>query len=182
MSWGGPWECPLHPTERCWSPMTAPAWCTAFQRRNREARRPTSRKLNYQRPSPNTSSGLTGLLPSAKHCALLRPEPLPICARGDAGMSLEERAEKGDILITDGVANLLHGAMVAFEQTLAGRDAELLQIDQRTVSRGLLKAANEIAQAHAHAPGWGFERKAVVKVLVQPLLRAGDAVVAMLRL
>ena len=71
-------------------------------------------------------------------------------------MSLEERPEKGDILITDGVTDLLYGSMVTLQQALGGGDSELLQIDQRAVSGGLLKTANEIAQAHAYAPCRGF--------------------------
>lgn len=72
-------------------------------------------------------------------------------------MSLEEVAEKSDVLITDGVADLLHGSMVAFEQTPGRRDPKLLQIDQRAVSHCLVEAANEIAQAHAHATGCGSQ-------------------------
>jgi hypothetical protein len=45
--------------------------------------------------------------------ARLRPEPLPISAGGDPCVSLEEIAEKGDILITDRITDLLHGAMIA---------------------------------------------------------------------
>ena len=45
--------------------------------------------------------------------ARLRPEPLPISAGGDPCVSLEEIAEKGDILITDRITDLLHCAMIA---------------------------------------------------------------------
>ena len=95
-------------------------------------------------------------------------------------MPLEEVAEEGDILITDGVTDLLHGAMVALQQALGGGDAQLLQIDQGAVSGGLLKAADEIAQAHAHAPGRSLEREGLVKILVQPFLCAGDTLIGML--
>src|SRR5215831_20092055 len=44
--------------------------------------------------------------------ARLRPEPLPISAGGDPCVSLEEIAEKGDILITDRITDLLHCAMI----------------------------------------------------------------------
>lgn len=74
--------------------------------------------------------------------AFLRPEPVPVRAGGRPCVSLEEVAEKSDLLITDGVADLLHGSMVAFEQTPGRRDPKLLQIDQRAVSRCLLEAAN----------------------------------------
>jgi len=68
-------------------------------------------------------SGPTGLFPSAKYCARLQPEPLPVCAGGDPSVSLEEVAEKRDILITDGLTDLLHGAMVALQQALGGGDS-----------------------------------------------------------
>src|SRR6266852_3663138 len=109
----------------------------------------------------------------------LHSEPPPVCAGGNACVSLEEAAEIGGILIADRVTDLLHGAMVALQQALGGGDAQLLQIDQGAVSGGLLEAANEIAQAHAHAPGRGVEREGLMKMLVQPLLRAGDAVIGM---
>jgi hypothetical protein len=38
-------------------------------------------------------------------------------------VSLEEVAKKSDILITDGVADLLHGAMVAFKQPFGRGDS-----------------------------------------------------------
>lgn len=44
---------------------------------------------------------------------LLDAKPVSISARGDAGMPLKKRAEKGNILVADGVADLLHAAMVA---------------------------------------------------------------------
>src|SRR5437899_6750442 len=111
---------------------------------------------------------------------VLQAEALPVCAGGDPCVSLEERAKKNDILITDGITDLLHSAIVAFQQVLGGSNSQLLQVDQRAISGGLLKAANEIAQAHASTPGRGVEREASVKVLVQPLLRAGDGVITML--
>jgi hypothetical protein len=52
-------------------------------------------------------------------------------------VSLEERAEEGDVPITDGVTDLLHGAMVALQQALGGGDSELLQVGQRAVSSSL---------------------------------------------
>src|SRR5207248_10929043 len=112
---------------------------------------------------PNISTRLFGVQ--------LHAELVAICAGRNAGVPLEERAEKSDILITYGVTDLLHAAMVALQQALGGGYAQLLQIDQRTVSRCLLKAADEIAQAHAYAPGRGLERERLVKILVHPLLR-----------
>src|SRR4029079_10642960 len=94
----------------------------------------------------------------------------------------EEHAEIGNVMITDSVTDLLHSAMVALQQALGGGDPQLLQVDQRTVSGGLLEAADEISQAHAHPPGRGLERERLMKILVQPLLRAGDAVIGMLGL
>src|ERR1700722_4290588 len=97
-------------------------------------------------------------------------------------MALEELPEIGDILIANRAADLLHGAMVALQQALGGGDPQLLQVDQRAVSGGLLEAANEVALAHADAPGRSFEGKGLVKILVQPLLRAGDALIRVLGL
>ena len=68
-------------------------------------------------------SGPTGLFPFAKYCTRLQPEPLPVCAGGDSSVSLEEFAEKRDILITDGLTDLLHGAIVALQQALGGGDS-----------------------------------------------------------
>ena len=96
-------------------------------------------------------------------------------------MSLEEIAEKGDILIADRITDLLHGAMIGLEEAFGGGDPELLQVQQWAVSSSVLKSANEVAQAHARVRGEGLEQKAFMKVLVQPLLRAKDAVVTMLR-
>src|SRR5262249_29460206 len=107
------------------------------------------------------------------------PELLPIGAGGDSRVALEKPAEERDILVAHSVADLLHGAMVAFQQALGGGDAQLLYICERAVAGGVLEAANEVAQAHAHAPGCRLERKVFMKILVQPLLRAGDAVIAM---
>src|SRR5262249_43407875 len=121
------------------------------------------------------------LEPHASMCAL-EAESLPISARGDPCVSLEKGAEKRDILITDSVADLLHGAMVALQEALGSGDPQLLQVHQRAVSGGLLKAPDEIAEAHAHAPGSSFEGKTSTKILVQPLLCARDAVVAVLGL
>jgi len=37
-----------------------------------------------------------------------------------SGVALEERAEEGHILVADGFADLLHGAMVALQHTAGG--------------------------------------------------------------
>ena len=95
-------------------------------------------------------------------------------------MTLEEGAKEGDVPVADGVADLLHGAMIAFQQALGSRDPELLQVDQRAVSGSLLEAADEITQAHAHPPGRGVERENAMKIVVQPLLRTGDGIIRML--
>ena len=95
-------------------------------------------------------------------------------------MPLKELPEVGDILIADGVTDLLHGAVVALQQALGGSNSQLLQVDQRAVSGSMLEAADEIAQAHAHAPGWSLQREGLVKILVQPFLRAGNGVIGML--
>ena len=94
-------------------------------------------------------------------------------------MSLEQIAEERDILIADGSTDLLHTAIIALQQALGGRDPQLLQVHQWAVSGSVLKAANEITQAHACAPGWGFQWEGLVKVLVQPLLHRRDAVIGM---
>src|SRR6185312_17243474 len=98
----------------------------------------------------------------------LGSESSAVGAGGDAGVALEEAAEIGRILIADGVADFLHGAMVALQQALGGRHSQLLQVDQRAVSRGVLEAPDEIAQAHAHPPGRRLQREGLVKILVQP--------------
>ena len=56
----------------------------------------------------------------------LHPEPAPVCAGGNPGVSLEEVAKKRDILITDSVADLLHCAMVALQQAFSGGDPQFL--------------------------------------------------------
>ena len=96
-------------------------------------------------------------------------------------MALEKVAEEGDVLVADGVADFLHRAMVAFQQTFGGGDSQLLQVHERAISGGLLEAADEIAQAHAHAARRSIEGEVLVKVVVQPFLRAGDAVVGVIR-
>src|SRR5215475_8872510 len=72
--------------------------------------------------------------------------------------------------------------MVALQEALGSGDPQLLQVHQRAVSGGLFKAPDEIAEAHAHAPGRSLEWKTSLKILVQPLLCAGDAVIAVLGL
>src|SRR6266850_768193 len=112
--------------------------------------------------------------------ARLRSEPLAVGAGADSGVPLKELPKERGILIADGVTDLLHGAMVALEKALGRGDSQLLQVDQRTVSGSLLKAANEIARAHADAMRGSLERERPVKILMQPLLRAGDGVVGVL--
>src|SRR5580692_7020208 len=87
----------------------------------------------------------------------LRPEPFPICARRNSRMPLKQRAEKCDILISHGVTDLLHGAVIALQHSLGRGNPQFLQVDQRTVSRRLLKTAHEITYAHAYAPRWLFK-------------------------
>ena len=70
--------------------------------------------------------------------------------------------------------------MVALQQALSGGDPEFLQIDQRTVTGSLLKTPNEIAETHTYSVGRSLEREGLVKILVQPLLRARDTVIGML--
>lgn len=41
-------------------------------------------------------------------------------------MPLEESAEKSHILITHGVTDLLHGAMIALQQPVSGGEPQLL--------------------------------------------------------
>jgi hypothetical protein len=58
----------------------------------------------------------------------LQPEPLPVRCGGDPCVSLEEVAEERDILIPNGITDLLHAAMVALQQALCSRDPQLLQV------------------------------------------------------
>jgi hypothetical protein len=95
-------------------------------------------------------------------------------------MALEDFPEECDVLIADCVADLLHGAMVALQQTLGGGDTELLQIDERAVSSGLLEAADEVPKAHPAAARQGIEREGPVKILVEPFLRLGDGVIGVI--
>jgi len=48
-------------------------------------------------------------------CAFGQSESATVCAGRDAGMPLEQLPEEGQILVANGVANLLHGAMIAFQ-------------------------------------------------------------------
>jgi len=94
----------------------------------------------------------------------------------------KDHAKKGCVLVADGIADFLHGAVVVFKQTLGGSDAEFLQIDQRAVSGCLLEAPNEIAQAHADTLCRCLKREGLMKILVQPLLGDRDGRVGMLGL
>ena len=83
---------------------------------------------------------------------LLDTESSSVGAGRGAGVALEDGAEEGNVLVADGVADFLHGAMVAFEQPLRGGNAEFLQVDQRAVSGGLLETCDEIAAgSYRHA-------------------------------
>src|SRR5207344_2014236 len=105
----------------------------------------------FEQPRDITSThrrGLPGWVFLGEHPPLLQPERLPVCARRDAGVSLEQLTEECRILITDSVTDLLHGTMIAFEQALSGSNPQLLQVHQWAVSGRLLKAANEVAKTH----------------------------------
>ena len=96
----------------------------------------------------------------------VQPKPTTVRARRHSSVPLEQVAEEDDVLIADRITDLLHAAMVAFKQALGGRDAELLQVSQRTIARGLLKAADEIPQAHADPASSGVQGEVSMKVLV----------------
>jgi hypothetical protein len=90
-----------------------------------------------------TPSGDSGrMIPTRQTLCRRQSEPSPACAGGSARVALEEFAEKGVVLKTDRVTDLLHGEMVTLEQALGGRDPKLLQADRPAISSGLLKAAN----------------------------------------
>jgi len=95
-------------------------------------------------------------------------------------VALKELPEKGGVLITDGIADFLHGAMIAFEQAFGGGDAKFLEVGQGAVTGGLFETANEIAQAHADVASERIERKVSMEVLVHPLLRVADGVIGVL--
>ncbi len=80
-------------------------------------------QVSAQNPGANLGHPAVWVAPAGPqpYCTL-RPEPPPVGAGRDPCVSLEEIAEKGDILITDGVTDLLHGAMVALQQALGGGD------------------------------------------------------------
>ena len=105
----------------------------------------------------------------------------PVRAGRKSSVPLKELAEERDILITDSVADLLHSAMIAFQEALGSSDAQFLYVEQRRVSSGLLEAANKIALAHARAAGGHFKRKGAMKVFVEPLLCAGDRDITVFR-
>ena len=86
-------------------------------------------------------------------------------------MPLKKLAKERRILITDSLANLLDGAMVAFQQALGGGNAQFLQVHQWAVSRRLLESADKIPQAHSYMTRRSIKRKRPVKVFVQPILR-----------
>jgi hypothetical protein len=69
-------------------------------------------------------------------------------------VSLEQVAEKRCILISHGVTDFLHSAVVALEQALSRCDSQFLRVEQRAVSGCLLEPSNKITYAHAHPPGW----------------------------
>src|SRR5438067_13831524 len=59
----------------------------------------------------------------------LHSEFLPVNAGRYASVSLKKAAKERDILITDGITDLVHGAVVAFEQALGGSNPQFLQVD-----------------------------------------------------
>jgi hypothetical protein len=50
--------------------------------------------------------------------ALTQAESATICARRDTGVPLEQLPKESQILVTHGVANLLHSAMITLQQSL----------------------------------------------------------------
>ena len=45
---------------------------------------------------------------------------------GGSGVAMEELAEEGDVGVADGIGNFLHSAVIVFEKTFGGGDAEFL--------------------------------------------------------
>src|SRR6185312_776920 len=82
---------------------------------------------------------------------LIDSKPLPVSAWRYAGVALKEGTEKDLVLITDGLTDLLHRAMIAFQHPLGGCNPQFLQVGQRTVAGRFLEAAHEVSWAHAHA-------------------------------
>ena len=81
-------------------------------------------------------------------------------------MPLEQFAEKGDILIAHGVADLLDRAMIALQQAFGGGYAQFLEISKGAVASGLLEAAHEISGTHGDVLGRGLERERAVEIFV----------------
>src|ERR1700749_4632071 len=79
----------------------------------------------------------------------LHAKSFSIGAGRNAGVALEETAEEDDVLIAHGVADFLHGFVIAFQHALGGGDAEFLEVVQWAVAGGFLEATNEIAQAYS---------------------------------
>src|SRR5262249_44311067 len=111
---------------------------------------------------------------------LLHTELLTIPARRNSCMPLKERTEEGDIPIAHRVTDLLNRAMIAFQQPLGGGYTQLLEIDQGTVSGGVLETADKVSQAHAHTAGGSVQRKRPMKILMEPILGGGNGIVAVL--
>src|SRR5437773_2104450 len=65
------------------------------------------------------------------------PESFPIRARRNARVPLKQRPKERNVLITHRVADLLHRAMAALQHPLGRRNAQFLQVTQRTVPRSV---------------------------------------------
>src|SRR5207248_2104507 len=100
----------------------------------------------------------------------LRSKPAAVRAEGHTRVPLEETPEKRDVLIADGITDLRHAAVIALQEAFGGGDTQLLQIVQRSVPGGLLKAPHKVAKTHARSLGGRLERKPFMEILVQPRL------------
>ena len=96
-------------------------------------------------------------------------------------MALKNLAEKDCVLITDGLTDLLYGAVVALQQVLGSGNAQFLQVNKRAVPGSLLKTANECAGS-CPPSGRGLGREGPFKIRVHPLLRGRDSFIGMLGL
>src|SRR3954471_5184514 len=111
---------------------------------------------------------------SVKVKVRLDSESLPILTRGSSGMPLKQRTEKRNVLIAHCETDLLQRSMVALQHPLRRGDPQLLQVDQRAVTRSLLETPHKVPHAHAHALRRIFERKCLREILVNPVLRFRD--------
>ena len=112
-------------------------------------------------------------------------KPRAVFRRRHAGVALEQAAEEGDVLVADLGAHRLDRRRAAFQQLARRRHPQHLDIGARQAAGRRLEATDEVARAHAGAPGQQLDRHVAVEMIAQPVLdlagssrRRADATVA----